>query len=129
MPKIASESITRVCVRNLHTTRVGGSFACADFHVTPPFGSSILAEYPRQAALYVVVRRVNVQRLRNGRRLGDWLGVSWGWIALVCRFNRKERGLQSRVRGPEMAVGWSGGCARREGGAVVHCGGSGGGVD
>lgn len=60
MPKIASESITRVCVRNLHTTRVGGSFACADFHVTPPFGSSIFAGYPRQAALYVVVRRVSV---------------------------------------------------------------------
>ena len=123
MPKIASESITRVCVRNLHTTRVGGSFACADFHVTPPFGSSIVARYARQAALYVVVKRVNVQRLRNGRWAGDWLGVSWSGLRWFVGIIRKERGLceggERGIREPEMAVGWSGGCARREGGAVV----------
>ena len=123
MPKIASESITRVCVRNLHTTRVGGSFACADFHVTPPFGSSILAEYPRQASLYVVVRRVDIQRLRSGRRAGDWLGVSWQRIALLCRgLIRKERGLWKVVSVVFVGQRWQWGGAedvRGEGGAVV----------
>jgi hypothetical protein len=47
MPNIASESMTRVCVRNLHITRVGGILAFADFHVTPPFGKSIVGEVSR----------------------------------------------------------------------------------
>lgn len=47
MPNIASDSITRVCVRNLHTTRVGGSLAFADFHVTPPLGKSIVCYISR----------------------------------------------------------------------------------
>lgn len=45
MPAIASESMTRVCVRNLHITRVGGSLAFADFQVTPPLGKSIMGVY------------------------------------------------------------------------------------
>jgi hypothetical protein len=44
MPNIASESMTRVCVRNRHITRVGGILALADFHDTPPFGKSIVGE-------------------------------------------------------------------------------------
>lgn len=56
MPAIASERITRVCVRNLHITLVGGSLALADFHVTPPLGKSMMGVLlPRQAALYGVV--------------------------------------------------------------------------
>lgn len=47
MPNIASESMTRVCVRNLHITRVGGILPFADFHVTPPFGKSIVGEVSR----------------------------------------------------------------------------------
>jgi hypothetical protein len=47
MPIIASESMTRVCVRNLQITRVGGIRAFADFHVTPPFGKSIVGEVSR----------------------------------------------------------------------------------
>jgi hypothetical protein len=34
-------------VRNLQITRVGGIRAFADFHVTPPFGKSIVGEVSR----------------------------------------------------------------------------------
>lgn len=42
IPNSAADSSTFVCVTTLHTARVGGNLAFADFQFTPPFGSSIL---------------------------------------------------------------------------------------
>lgn len=42
MPISAAPSSTLVWATNLHTARVGGNLALADFHVTPPLGKSIL---------------------------------------------------------------------------------------
>lgn len=37
----ATDSNTLVCAMDFHSARVGGRFAFADFHVTPPFGKII----------------------------------------------------------------------------------------
>jgi len=88
IPASATQSKNRVRVRNTHIALVGGSWAFADFHVTPPLGRSMTTEppWPQHHQLKVCYQFDRQRRTR--RRISRRGNVRIGSRALEANVER-----------------------------------------